>query len=69
VFRDLRDRGMNEPKLVTGDGALGAWAALRSVFPGTREQRCWVHYADPPVMPSWARKLLQIAGSSVMLSA
>ncbi len=43
VFRNLRDRGMNEPKLVTGDGALGAWAALRSVFPGTREQRCWVH--------------------------
>jgi putative transposase len=43
VFRDLRDRGMNEPRLVTGDGALGAWAALRSVFPGTREQRCWVH--------------------------
>jgi len=43
VFRDLRDRGMGEPKLVTGDGALGAWAALRSVFPGTKEQRCWVH--------------------------
>ena len=43
VFRDLRDRGMNEPKLVTGDGALGAWAALRNVFPGAREQRCWVH--------------------------
>ena len=34
---------LNEPKLVTGDGALGAWAALRNVFPGTREQRCWVH--------------------------
>ena len=33
VFRDLRDRGLNEPELVTGDGALGAWAALRSVFP------------------------------------
>lgn len=43
VLRDLRDRGMNAPKLVTGDGALGAWAALRTVFPGTREQRCWVH--------------------------
>ncbi len=43
VFRDLRDRGMNEPKLVTGDGALGAWAALRNVFPGSKEQRCWVH--------------------------
>jgi transposase-like protein len=43
VFRDLRDRGLNEPKLVTGDGALGACAALRNVFPGAREQRCWVH--------------------------
>ena len=36
VFRDLRDRGLNEPKLVTGDGALGAWAALRDVFPARR---------------------------------
>ena len=26
-----------------GDGALGFWAALRKVFPSTREQRCWVH--------------------------
>jgi transposase-like protein len=43
VLRDLRDRGLNEPKLVTGDGALGAWAALRNVFPGASEQRCWVH--------------------------
>jgi transposase-like protein len=43
VFRDLKDRGMNEPRLMTGDGALGAWAALRNVFPATREQRCWVH--------------------------
>ncbi len=55
VFRDLRDRGLNEPKLVTGDGALGAWAALRNVFPGTREQRCWVHYADSLVMPTRVR--------------
>lgn len=43
VLRDLRDRGMNTPKLVTGDGALGAWAALRDVFPDAGEQRCWVH--------------------------
>ena len=43
VLRDLRERGLNEPKLVTGDGALGAWAALRDVFPGAGEQRCWVH--------------------------
>jgi len=43
VLRDLRERGLNEPKLVTGDGALGAWAALRDVFPQAGEQRCWVH--------------------------
>src|SRR5680860_322928 len=43
VFRDLKDRGLTCPRLVTGDGALGAWAALRDVFPQAREQRCWVH--------------------------
>jgi transposase-like protein len=43
VFRDLRERGLRTPKLVTGDGALGAWAALRDVFPDAGEQRCWVH--------------------------
>jgi putative transposase len=29
--------------LAVGDGALGFWAALRDVFPETREQRCWFH--------------------------
>src|SRR3954462_12107755 len=43
VMRDLRDRGLDEPKLVIGDGALGTWAALRDVFPGARRQACWVH--------------------------
>ena len=43
VFRDLKRRGLNEPKLVVGDGALGAWAALRDVFPSAGEQRCWFH--------------------------
>jgi len=43
VLRDLKARGINEPKLVTGDGALGLWGALRDVFPHAREQRCWVH--------------------------
>src|SRR5690606_15355097 len=33
VMRDLKHRGVNEPKLVVGDGALGTWAALRDVFP------------------------------------
>jgi len=39
----MKRRGLNPPKLVVGDGALGAWAALRDVFPGARGQRCWVH--------------------------
>jgi transposase-like protein len=45
VFRDLKRRGLNEPMLVVGDGALGAWAALRDVFPAAGEQRCWFHAA------------------------
>lgn len=41
---DLKHRGLKfAPKLAVGDGALGFWAALRKVFPETREQRCWVH--------------------------
>jgi transposase-like protein len=41
---DLRQRGLTRaPHLATADGALGFWAALRKVYPETREQRCWVH--------------------------
>jgi transposase-like protein len=43
VMRDLKHRGLNEPKLVIGDGALGIWAALGDVYPGARRQACWVH--------------------------
>jgi transposase-like protein len=43
VMRDLKQRGVNEPKLVVGDGALGTWAALRDVFSNARRQACWVH--------------------------
>jgi len=43
VMRDLKARGLNEPRLVIGDGALGTWAALRDVFPAARKQTCWVH--------------------------
>jgi putative transposase len=34
---------MTAPVLAVGDGALGFWAAMRDVFPDTREQRCWWH--------------------------
>ncbi len=43
LLRDLKRRGMPAPVLAVGDGALGFWAALRAVYPETREQRCWVH--------------------------
>jgi putative transposase len=64
VMRDLRDRGLNEPRLVIGDGALGTWAALRDVFPGARRQACWVHKiarvldALPKRLQPTAKKLL-----------
>src|SRR5579883_2972570 len=43
LLRDLRHRGMRAPVVAVGDGALGFWAALRDVFPETKEQRCWAH--------------------------
>jgi len=43
LLRDAKRRGMRAPVLAMGDGALGFWAALRDVFPITREQRCWFH--------------------------
>src|SRR5512142_464863 len=43
LMRDCKRRGMRPPVLAVGDGALGFWAALREVFPDTREQRDWVH--------------------------
>ena len=43
VLRDLRKRGMNCPRAATGDGNLGFWGALASVYPDALEQRCWNH--------------------------
>jgi putative transposase len=43
VLENLKGRGMNQPKLAIGDGALGFWKALQEVFGETRSQRCWVH--------------------------
>jgi len=42
---------MRAPVLAVGDGALGLGGALHEVFPATREQRCWFHYADLWIMP------------------
>ena len=43
ILLELQSRGMNQPKLAIGDGALGFWKALQKVFGKTRSQRCWVH--------------------------
>lgn len=44
LLLDVKSRGLSiDPKLATGDGALGFWKALPQVFPTTRTQRCWVH--------------------------
>jgi len=44
LLLDVKSRGLSiDPKLATGDGALGFWKALPKVFPTTRTQRCWVH--------------------------
>jgi len=43
VLRDLKNRGLNCPRLVVGDGHLGIWSALSNVYPDALEQRCWNH--------------------------
>ncbi|MFJ3972214.1 IS256 family transposase [Streptomyces parvus] len=42
LLRDCRRRGMCDPELVIGDGAMGLWGALAEVFPQAGHQRCWV---------------------------
>ncbi len=43
VFRDLKARGLGEPRAVVADGNAGIWAAVAQVWPGAEEQRCWNH--------------------------
>jgi putative transposase len=43
LLRSCKRRGMRAPVIAIGDGALGFWAAVRTVFPEAKEQRCWFH--------------------------
>jgi transposase-like protein len=43
VLLALKERGMGTPRVATGDGALGFWAALDEIYPQTVHQRCWMH--------------------------
>src|SRR4051794_34221390 len=69
LLRDCARRGMRAPVLAVGDGALGFWGALREVFPATREQRCWFHYADLRIMPRWPPIPLQGRGFGLARAA
>lgn len=43
MFKDLKDRGLEAPKLMIADGNAGAWAAVAEIWPESREQRCGNH--------------------------
>ncbi len=44
VLNQLTSQGLViEPRLAIGDGALGFWNAVTKHWPGTKQQRCWVH--------------------------
>lgn len=43
VLRELKGRGLTNPKLFIGDGALGLWGAIDTVYPKADHQRCWCH--------------------------
>ncbi len=69
LLRSCKRRGMRAPVLAVGDGALGFWAAVRQVFPDTKEQRCWFHYADLRIMPMMGRDPLWGKGFGLARSA
>lgn len=60
VFRDLRDRGLEAPKLLAADGIAGLWAAVGEIWPTIGEQRCWNHKIVN-VLDQLPRKLQAVA--------
>jgi transposase-like protein len=43
VLRQLKMRGVKNPRLFIGHRNLGLWAAVSEVFPPAQEQLCWNH--------------------------
>jgi transposase-like protein len=43
VLRQLKSRGVKNPRLFVGDGNLGLWAAVGEVYPQAHQQLCWNH--------------------------
>ena len=76
VLRDLKERGLNCPRLVIGDGNLGIWGALSNVYPDASEQRCWNHKivnvldkVPKKVQPQAKRRLQDIAYAESRLAS
>ena len=43
VFRDLKARGAETPRLLVADSNAAIWVAASQVWPEAAEQRCWNH--------------------------
>lgn len=65
LLLDCKARGLTiDPKLATGDGALGFWKALSQVYPATKEQRCTVH-KTANVLDKLPKRLQAVAKSKL----
>lgn len=45
MLNDLKERGVEEPKIIVTDGLNGMEEAMHQVYPNSRQQRCLVHIA------------------------
>jgi putative transposase len=68
MLRDLKERGLNCPRLVMGDGHLGIWGALSEVYPDAMEQRCWNHKVRN-VLDKLPKKVQGLAKSDLQVIA
>lgn len=64
ILRQLKENGLNSPRLFIGDGSLGFWKAAKEIYPEAKWQRCWVHKIRnilgvlPKVMKPKAKEML-----------
>jgi putative transposase len=64
ALTDLKNRGLQAPRLAIGDGALGFWCAINKVYPKTAHQGCTIH-ALRNVLDKLPKKLFDEAKSMV----
>ena len=69
LFADLKARSLRAPQLIVADGAEGLWNAVTKAWPEAAQQRCWLHYADLRIMPTWSWKRLDAQGIMLRRSA